>query len=182
MWYRRAMLRWPLLTNIATSLACMGAGDAYAQKRENIKFDYKRNAIVSFWNGFVVAPLFLIWFRRLDAAFPGASVKAVIAKVSLNQLIVAVPLNAAFLEYTIFAEDLSVTSRDRVFKQVENKLRNDLMEIWLFSTMWWGPINSLNFLFVPPQYRVLPTIFASFTWNIYLSTTAHQTREPQIEN
>mgnify|MGYP003640071966 CR=1 FL=1 len=58
--------------------------------------------------------------------------------------------------------------------QVREKIRQDLGEIFVKSVVVWTPTNLLNFVFVPPQYRVLPTIIVSLLWNTALSLIAHR--------
>lgn len=49
------------------------------------------------WNALVFAPVFLAWFKALDARFPGSSARAVVSKVLANQALMALPINVRFL-------------------------------------------------------------------------------------
>ena len=129
----------------------------------------------------------------LDRRFPGATMAAAAKKVLINQVVITVPINGGFLAYTTFVEGLLAArptgdnvndggggggvaledTLDLCRARVKAQLVEDLPHVFKRSCMWWLPVNSLNFLFVPPDMRVLPTIFASVLWSAYISLTAH---------
>jgi hypothetical protein len=41
------------------------------------------------------------------------------------------------------------------------------------SAVLWIPVNTLNFLFVPAAFRILPGILTTFFWNVFLSYQAY---------
>ena len=184
--FRSAMENAPLLTNMCTSGVCMFTGDTTAQyvelKRSNKDMTFKnwnptRTAVAVGWNTFLFTPLFAVWFRQLDKWFAGTAVKTVMKKVVLNQCVVSLPINAGYLSYTTAVEQfLSPGKFDpaAIHKRLTTQLSEDVPKLFVSSNLLWIPVNSLNFLFVPPTFRVLPTIFCSTGWSTYLSLTAHK--------
>ena len=192
MWaaFRASLQRRPLLTNVCVSAVTMSTGDRAAQALEMQQrgeavrladFDPVRTMIATTWNAFLFTPIFLRWFAVLDRRFPGATMAAVAKKVLINQVVITVPINGGFLAYTTFLEALlskksTVKVEDTLAlcrARVTEQLFEDLPQVFKRSCMWWLPVNSLNFLFVPTDMRVLPTIFASMLWSAYISLTAH---------
>lgn len=185
----------PLLTNMGVSAVTMTTGDLSAQAIEQHRtpetktptetFDLQRTLIAVGWNTVLFTPVFLVWFRRLDRMFPGGSTLAALKKVCTNQLVITVPINAGFLAYTTSVEALTrapgglrrkIEEFDaaKVAERVELQFQSDLPGIFKRSCQFWFPVNFLNFLLVPATHRVLPTIFASTCWSVYLSLAAHK--------
>mmetsp|Transcript_11137 Transcript_11137/g.23923 ORF Transcript_11137/g.23923 Transcript_11137/m.23923 type:complete len:199 (-) Transcript_11137:179-775(-) len=181
--YSKCLKARPLVTGMVTSGGIMCGGDIMAQRLKDgsvDKFDWRRNAIVTSWNAFVFSPVFFYWFRALDRRYPGKMIIPVLKKVTLNQTIAAVPVNLAFLAYTTALTNLfdpALNHSDtfsEVKEQVFLKLQHDLKEIFCSSSLVWYPTNLLNFLLVPQEYRILPTILMSLMWSTYLSTVANR--------
>ena len=191
MWqtYQRLIKQKPLLTSSITGASVMAVGDLIAQNikiktsRENEEnyFDYRRTFCMSVWSGVIMAPTFLLWFKKLDKWFPGNSVRSAMLKVVTNHAAVAVPFNAVALAYTVTSENLLSYVLDGVsfdkfdiYTEIKYRCETDLFKLFLASSSVWIPVNILNFLFVPSHLRVLPTIFTSLAWNTFLSHTAHE--------
>ena len=175
-----------LSLSVTTSGVSMTLGDTVAQTVELSRsnkplvwsnYDRTRTAIACGWNTLLFTPLFFVWFRRLDRWFPGTSLTTVLKKVSLNQCVVAVPVNAGFLTYTTSLEQLLGNKKfnpSKVVDRVETQLTEDLPGLFLRSCMLWFPVNMLNFLYVPATFRVVPTIIVSTVWSVHMSLTAHR--------
>jgi len=197
--YSASMAKRPMVTGMVTSWSVMTAGDAVAQyitteKRHPMPpahtkehesgqelfgwFDWKRNIIVSSWNGLAFAPSVQIWFGKLDRWFPGSSFRMAASKVVTNTMVMAYPFNAMFLAFTMTAERaLGVRDQlgdETLTEAIKRKITDDAFEIFCKSAMVWAPINMLNFMYVSPKFRVLPTIVASLFWNVILSLIAHR--------
>ena len=119
MWsaYRSAIARQPMLVNVATSAATMLFGDSVAQAIELRRRDSssssssvdaawspQRSLIAVGWNALIFTPTFLVWFRYLDRVFPGAALLPSVQKVLVNQIVLSVPINGAYLAYTSLVE------------------------------------------------------------------------------
>ena len=123
MWsaYRSAIARQPMLVNVTTSAATMLFGDSVAQAIELRRRDSssssssssssvdaawspQRSLIAVGWNALIFTPTFLVWFRYLDRVFPGAALLPSVQKVLVNQIVLSVPINGAYLAYTSLVE------------------------------------------------------------------------------
>ena len=163
-------------TNMIAGGVIMCVGDVAAQRLADARgpLDWKRTLVCTSWAGLFISPFFLSWFRYLDHRFPGAAAQAVVTKVGINQLVVPIPTNAGFLTFSTMVEDISGGgSLGNAWDHTRQKLDNSLLDLVMGSMLWWSSVNLINFAVVPPQYRVLPTIFAGCAWNTYLSLMAH---------
>jgi hypothetical protein len=207
MWqsYQRLIKQKPLLTASATGWIVMFFGDLIAQtiqsksginnnqsgmegrKRnlEWVEYDFRRTFCMGSWSGAIMAPTFLLWFKKLDRIFPGNSLRSATLKVLSNHIVVAVPFNALALAYTVTSENLLAFALDenvpfdmvKNINEIEHRCKSDLLKLFIASSAVWIPVNMCNFLFCPPHLRVLPTIFTSLVWNTFLSHTAHEILE-----
>ncbi|GBG29931.1 Adenosine deaminase, putative [Hondaea fermentalgiana] len=197
--YSASMAKRPLVTGMATSWVVMTLGDGVAQAmtRESRHpappqhaltketgeelfgwFDWKRNVIVSSWNGLVFAPSVQIWFAQLDRWFPGSSFRMAASKTFTNTAVMALPFNAGFLAYTMLTECMlgvrECGKDESLLQTVVDKVKHDALEIVVKSASVWAPINLINFMYVSPKFRILPTIVTSLVWNVVLSLIAHR--------
>lgn len=182
--YRASLASRPFTTNVLTAVGTMFVGDSIAQavelKRGDIpSYSAARTAVATGWSGFIFTPTFQIWFRFLDRIFPGAAVVPSVKKVLANQIVLSVPINAAFLLYTAVCERAVISDSGGegavpLVPHVRGQLVDKLPEIFYCSCVLWLPVNLANFMFVPQQFRVLPTILAAVIWSTYLSLTAHR--------
>ena len=67
-----------------------------------------------------------------------------------------------------------VISVGSTVEQIKERANRSLIEIILSSAQVWVPTNTLNFLFVPKAFRVVPTVMVSTGWNVYLSLATHR--------
>ena len=166
----------PLRTNIFVGCGVWFFGDLFAQKllekREQINLT--RLTVSSSWSG-ISSPFFFFWFRILDHKFPGTSHRQVLKKVLIN-LIVVPPVNATFLMYSTIIEGLLRDVNDIMSSYTEGKRRviEDTAKLCISSTLFWFPVNYLNFAFVSPRFRVLPSIFVGVCWGAFLSLIGHR--------
>ena len=63
--------------------------------------------------------------------------------------------------------------------QIHARADRNLLDIILGSAAVWVPTNTLNFMFVPKAYRVVPTVMVSTGWNVYLSYATHREQEKE---
>ena len=184
--YQTLLKAHPLRVNMATSGTVMLCADAAAQRiesegsGESVVHDHFRSTTMVTWNTFVFAPCFYYWFGFLDRCFPGTAVRNVALKVLVNQLLITVPINSAFLGYSVSVDALLRSAAGghswdgaAARSEVLQRCTEDLGEIFQRSACIWTPVNAANFMFVPQHLRVLPTILTSCAWNTYLSLTAH---------
>lgn len=106
-------------------------------------------------------------------------------KVSVNQVLITAPINLACIAWTVTMEALLRSAFNRrderldsavasgapvefsaksVISEIQSRADRNLLDIILGSAAVWVPTNTLNFLFVPKAYRVLPTVMVSTGW------------------
>ncbi|KAH9258686.1 hypothetical protein BASA81_003188 [Batrachochytrium salamandrivorans] len=175
--YANASARRPLLTNVGVGLGVMFFGDLASQTvlegKSIANVDKVRLVRSSLWNGLVISPTFLVWFRYLDRVFPNQVIK----KTLVNQLIMPVPTGAGFLLYSTLANDLAVgglQGLETSLNTVKHRIYNDLPTLVATSALFWFPVNCLNFALVPAKYRVLPSVCGGVIWGSFLTFIGHR--------
>ena len=76
-------------------------------------------------------------------------------KVLLDQTILTIPLLLGFFPYMSWCQD-----QQDVFRELKEKF-------WMtygLSCLWFLPAQTINFIFVPPQYRILYNGVCGFVW------------------
>ena len=195
----------PLLFNCTTSSILWGVGDFAAQQIQGGDYDVKRTMVNSSWGGGVFAPIFFYWWKALDARYPtSAGLVNAAKKVAINQLLVAVPINAGYFAYAIFSSRVidgisgsslfnscsSVSKEEDVSDkpsrawrgmqaEIHEKISSDIVFVTLRSFYFWPLANGLNVVFVPPQARVHFISVCSAIWTCFLSFTHNRTRQDQ---
>ena len=56
-----------------------------------------------------------------------------------------------------------------ISEEIEGKIRQRLLPTVVKSGIFWIPVSSLNFQFVPADFRVVTVSLASLVWNTSLS-------------
>jgi len=158
----------PTLVTIITGSTVMFFGDIASQKFEGKEhLDFARLAIGTIWQGCISAPLFNVWFRFLDKSVTAQGFRGALSKVFLNQIISPLPINAGYMAFSSTFEAVArpePVSPSQVQAEISYKIRHNLLTVVLGSALFWIPMNTLNFAFCPPQYRILPSIFGGVIW------------------
>ena len=132
----------------------------------------------------------------LDSRFPTtlsknlslkSALKRVVPKVAANQCIAA-PINNTFIYAYITTWDHYFNSTSFEPKQQRLSLWGKIKSKWLlemptttkYSFMIWGPVHTLNFIFLPTQTRVLFNSVGSTCWVAYLSIRGHADRRKHM--
>lgn len=68
---------------------------------------------------------------------------------------------------------------DNVLQDLKVRWALDLTQVFKSSVMFWGPLNFINFAFVPPHLRLLLTVCGSVAWSTYLSLMAHKEHDSE---
>jgi len=58
--------------------------------------------------------------------------------------------------------------------RIRKRFDEDLVPVVTNSYSLWVPINCLNFVFTPPQFRIVTIAIVSNFWNCYLSLVQHK--------
>ncbi|XP_077980222.1 mpv17-like protein [Glandiceps talaboti] len=104
-------------------------------------------------------PFNFTWFRLLDAAMPGKTMKIALRKLALDQFVAAPVAVAGFFVGMDILE-----RKDDIFKEAKDKGP----ATWLAGCGFWVPAQLINFMFVPPYLRVVYVGTVSFLWANFL--------------
>ncbi|XP_059153163.1 mpv17-like protein 2 isoform X3 [Physella acuta] len=166
-----------LLSNVVTCGALMGVGDALVQsmnivqsdKQKPIKFDFPRTGRMILI-GFCLGPFNHYWYAILDKVIKGTSGKAVVQKILCDQVIAGPFFCTTFLFGLSFLEGKGL---EESYKEWKSKF----LHIYFVDWMFWPAAQSVNFRFVPGQFRVAYVSSATLIWNSMLSYFKHSDME-----
>ncbi|XP_023013662.2 mpv17-like protein isoform X1 [Leptinotarsa decemlineata] len=100
-------------------------------------------------------PLISLWYRFLDKKFQGTTTKIIVQKLLVDQF----TFTAALL--VVFYVSMSVMERKAdIFEECRNKFGQTFKS----SCMFWIPAQTINFIMIPPMYRVTYIGLCSFAW------------------
>ncbi|XP_028775270.1 protein Mpv17-like [Neltuma alba] len=103
------------------------------------------------------------WYKYLDHILPIATVKNIMVKVLLNQIVLGPCVIAVVFAWNnLWLGKLS---------ELPEKYRKDALRTLLFGFRFWIPVSALNFWVVPLQARVAFMSTGSVFWNFFLSST-----------
>jgi len=122
---------------------------------------------VSLFGAGVAAPFFHFWYRFLDARFVGAAPKILLRKVALDQLVASSSVSALFLLF------IPAFQGEPDLIGPESLLRQKFVSVYLTGCAFWPLMQSVNFRFVSPRYRVAYLGFAAFLWTNILCFYKH---------
>ncbi|KAF2363132.1 Mpv17/PMP22 [Trinorchestia longiramus] len=181
-----AFTKYLLLTNVSVSMALSGFGDVLQQRymlskqhqteslsRSARSYDVVRTANMTI-SGATVGTLCHYWYQRLDRALPGRSLKVIMKKLTVDQVVFSPVCLCVFLLTLEVArratESVSKSSMPRDTFESSSKRRHSLpQEIHIFTeelrhkgallyvTEWivWPPAQFINFYFLSTRFRVL---------------------------
>jgi hypothetical protein len=93
---------------------------------------------------------------------PGNSLKAVLQRTILDQLICAPLMVPTFMTSVMLLESKSMD-------HIQRTLSNDLGDVIISNWALWTPAIFFNFKYVPGPWQVLFSNCVGFVWNVYLS-------------
>ncbi|TQV98485.1 hypothetical protein V2A60_007777 [Cordyceps javanica] len=163
-WYNGRLAARPLLTQSITTAVLFATGDITAQQlvdqRGLEKHDFARTGRMALYGGVVFGPAATTWFNFLARriTFTNKRVET-LARVFVDQSVFAPTMIGVFLSSMATMEGNS--AKERLEKTWWPALRTNWM-VWPF-------VQTINFAFLPLQYRVLFANVISIGWNSYLS-------------
>ncbi|XP_008197040.1 mpv17-like protein isoform X2 [Tribolium castaneum] len=103
----------------------------------------------------VIAPVYQYWYRWLDKKFIGTSYKIVAQKLLLDQFLMTPQI------LVIFYVAMSIMEKKKdIFEECKQKI----IPTFKSSCMFWLPAQTVNFLLIPPSFRVVYVGTCSFAW------------------
>lgn len=159
------------ITNVGISLTLSGVGDILQQHYELLQGDHEK------WNhtrtlhmsitGMTVGIFCHHTYKWLDSFFPGRTLKTVLKKVLVDQLVTS-PCCITIIFATLACLDRS---------NVETFLKELKQKGWrLYVAEWvlWPPAQVINFYLLPTRFRVLYDNTISLGYDVYTSYVAHE--------
>ena len=179
---KRASHSRPLRTAACTGFVVMSAGDAAAQLcSSDDSLNMKRNLVSATYNG-AASPVFYKWYRLMDRVFPGTTIRTLIPKTIVSQLVTTGGNNPCFLTWCncaeAWADSLSSPAAAVDWTAVLNRtavqLRRELPNLYGSSMLFWLPVTGANFALVPDHLRILWVSTCSVLWGGFVSFVAHR--------
>lgn len=104
---------------------------------------------------FVYSPILYNWYKWLDKTFPGTAKRIIVRKLLLDQFILTPPL------LVIFFTGMSLMERQ---SNILEECKQKFLPTFARSCLFWMPAQTLNFLLVPPKFRVVYVGSCAFAW------------------
>lgn len=102
-----------------------------------------------------LSPTMTLWYKWLDKKFVEKSLKVISKKLLLDQFILTPPLLVMF-----FVGMSLMEGKKDIFEDCKRKFVSTFEK----SCMFWLPAQSINFMFVPPTFRVVYIGSCAFIW------------------
>ncbi|KAF8525792.1 hypothetical protein BU17DRAFT_83278 [Hysterangium stoloniferum] len=163
--YNAALIRRPMLTQCITAAVLFGSGDIIAQQaieKKGQQHDYQRTARITLYGGALFGPIMTKWYQFLGDIKFKTPMRSLIARVGLDQVVLAPVAVAFFFSSMTFLEGKSITEAKN---RVEAAYYPTLLRNWGVFT----PTQIINFAVVPPHLRFGVVGVVSLFWNTYLS-------------
>lgn len=171
----------PYTTNIALGMFVMGVGDIAAQNIENKlmfgQFDKYRSITMISYSGLVIAPLSVFVYSFINKRVVGGSFRQAVKRGVLSNFITNPSGHLMFFTFSTFVENSLKSSKIDLNKsknEIKSKLKDKYFKTVLYASIFWIPLNILNYWLVPPAQRVICVFLIVSVWNCYLSLIQHQ--------
>lgn len=163
--YASALSNRPLVTKALTSGVIFTASDLAAQKIESPglkRFDQTRALTSLAIGGVYFGPAAHYWYAWVTEFIVGNSLKHVLAKAALGQLIFGPIFTCLFFAVACVQSGAGI-------RALPQKIRSDLMPAQIAGCCYWPFVDLISFSLIPVPWIPLFINGASFIWTIYLS-------------
>ncbi|XP_063925567.1 mpv17-like protein isoform X2 [Zophobas morio] len=123
--------------------------------KESFHYDHHMITYFGILGVAVFAPVYHYWYRWLDRKFVGTSAKIVVQKLLLDQFLMTPQI------LIVFYVAMSIMERK---KDIFEECREKIIPTFKTSCMFWLPAQSINFMLIPPPFRVVYVGTCSFAW------------------
>lgn len=162
--------KYLLFTNVCISFGLSSLGDCLEQQYEILtneldKYSGKRTAHMAL-SGATVGVICHYWYQFLDRWLPGRTIRIVVQKVLLDQVICSpIVISVFFLTLGV----LENATTEQVMQEIKDKAGR------LYAAEWvvWPPAQIINFYWLPRKYRVLYDNTISLGYDVYTSKVKH---------
>jgi len=169
-YYNNLLHKYPWRTHITQTALFMGLGDFICQTTiEKIpikEVEWKRVARFTTIGFLIMGPGLRIWYIQLDKIIPAATKYIGVKKMLVDQAVFA-PAAA----FAIISASGALQSKS--YGQIKQALDEKLVDVILANWMMWPAVQTVNFTYVPFNYRILVVNVAAIFWNIYLAWKAN---------
>ncbi|XP_052903600.1 mpv17-like protein isoform X3 [Anopheles moucheti] len=94
-------------------------------------------------------------YKWLDKTFPGTAKRIIVRKLLLDQFVLTPPLLVIFFTGMSLMEQQS---------SITEECRQKFVPTFARSCLFWIPAQTLNFVLVPPKFRVVYVGSCAFAW------------------
>ncbi|XP_067643153.1 mpv17-like protein [Eurosta solidaginis] len=171
--------RHPFLAN-SVIYGSLYVGAEYSQQylvkrvlpENNADIDYAIIGRYAVMGTAVYAPSLYAWYKWLDGTFPGTARRIIVKKLAIDQFVLTPYL------LTVFYTGMAIMERaEDPFKE----LREKFMPTFARSCMFWLPAQTVNFVLVPPRFRIIYMGICGFLWVNILCWIKRQRNELKTE-
>ncbi|MCA8924935.1 MAG: Mpv17/PMP22 family protein [Planctomycetes bacterium] len=171
--YLQALERNPVRTKALTSAGIGGAGDLIAQATDDVEgIDLQRTAFIAGFGLVYGGPVGHYWFNAVDKIVPGGGAKAMLAKVLLDQGIMA-PVGTG-----VFFTSRGVIQEGKSLEEAWRSAKDDTINVVPKGWLFWAPFHAANFSKVPLNLRKPVADAAGLVWGVIFSRIAFAEEAP----
>jgi len=167
--------RYTLLPSMLTYSVLYPSANVVQQKcfREPGPIDWHEVGRFLIYGGLCHAPLVFNWLRLAARLFPKDTLGHLAAKVFLDQTCFA-PVGLSC--FYVGLSTLEGKSREGIYKEWKEKFPNT----WAISVFVWPVLQTINFRFVPAQFRPIYVGVFSFFWTTGLAGLKYNDQMPNV--